>query len=196
MSFFTHLNQCESIGKKAEEVAKEIMNYHGWEAEPASFHQNRIEHYDFIACKQGREVKVEVKGFKRYKGSDETDKPLVLIEDRTVSGGPGWIDGKADKIMQKLHPEKEVWLVYSRTEARQKFPGCSGEVKRFRSAKQPTKQWVGRPGTCKYPPHKPIKDSFRWDSVEEYLDLPSSKIVELQEDQWKIIQRESAKLLF
>jgi len=89
------------IGDRAENIFKRMAVSRGWELEDAPEESNINEHWDFLMKKENESYKVDIKGMKRVRRSDQSvQDEWVWIELHGVRPyDRGWLyDGKADLI--------------------------------------------------------------------------------------------------
>lgn len=106
---FDTTKQCAIQGQNAERNFKDILESEGYLVREAT-KQEQFEHVDFIATKDNKTTRFEVKARKKIKrGDEECQDELIWIEFIGVSGHPGWIYGSSSFIA--FETEKEFLLV-------------------------------------------------------------------------------------
>jgi len=98
----------EAAKKIEEDFAKNLEN-----PIQADKNQNFREHWDVQGTLNGKLLKFDVKGLKKFKRKDlEPQDEMACVEYVGVAGYPGWVQGKADYIAFKRI--KYPWLVVNR----------------------------------------------------------------------------------
>ena len=88
-------------GDEVEEDFKAYFQSKGYEVFESTKNQNMRGHLDFFVKKNGKTVKVEVKGKKRINKGDELSDEVTWIEFVGVTGYCGWLYGDADYLAFK-----------------------------------------------------------------------------------------------
>lgn len=119
--------RCAEMGATAENQFIALAKSQGYTVTPATSHQDRIEHFDFIISKGGKSIKVEVKskkGFSVLHNGRRTNS-FFLVEFVGVAGFAGWLYGKADLVA--FQESNGFYLVPRKTLAEVAEAKCSEE---------------------------------------------------------------------
>jgi hypothetical protein len=104
-------HDCSEMGFSAEVIFKQLAEKKGYSLRIAG-REEQFSHVDFILNKDGKEWRVDVKGAKRKKRTDESvDYSVIWLEFLNGHGGEGWLtkEGGCSHIAFEL--ENEFLLV-------------------------------------------------------------------------------------
>jgi hypothetical protein len=171
---YNRFGKSQSIGDKFEGKTFNLLEGLGATVQWATTHENRKLHFDIKATLNGRSFKVEVKCPKKNSPKDH-----LLVETKTVSGGPGWIHGEADRVAQWL--DDHSLIVYSRAEIEAILPTPPAVVPREPFSRTSTykQEYVGRSGTSRYGTVN--LDEFIYLPIDLFTNLKSTKVYDLKE---------------
>jgi hypothetical protein len=83
-----------AMGTAAEQRFYEGCREKGHAVYAASAYENRVYHFDFHV----NDIRVEVKAMKSARRGLAPDPNIIYVELRNVTGGSGWLYGRADAI--------------------------------------------------------------------------------------------------
>jgi len=177
----SRLEESRALGNNYEKIiAPQFFTDLGWSYQAATDEQNWRDHFDYIATKDNRSLKVEVKAPKICKSSCLSS--LVLLEHTGITGMPGWLQGKADVILQFMS-EKSV-LCYFREDALKLYPLTTNEIKRCHSYNAPIGEWFGRSGHNNK--DMPNQDIIRWETLPAFkATMPLIFFYEKEDSRWE-----------
>ena len=105
--------ECQRYGANAETWFCKAADKYGWKLTPASANQNMREHWDYLMTNGEEEYRVEVKGLKKIKRSDEgiqDEKVWIELHGGGSEDNKGWLYGaKSDLIAFEML--KEFYIV-------------------------------------------------------------------------------------
>ena len=160
------LAQSTSIGNRFEkEIAPVFFSDLGWSFNAATDRQNWEEKFDYIVCKHGKELRVEVKAPKQHNLSQED--PLILLEYTGITGRPGWLRGNADVILQFVSERSAI--AYRRINALRAYDAPLGDLSRLFPGNTLVGQWFGRAGLSRK--GTPNQDVIRWERLEHFCNV-------------------------
>jgi hypothetical protein len=94
----------QRMGRDAELRFMKICDDYFYCVRHATRYENTVEHFDFWVDWGARQAaKVEVKAMKARRRGMAADPTVIYLETKNVSGGPGWLFGKADYIAFEQH---------------------------------------------------------------------------------------------
>ena len=169
---YNRYGKSQSIGDKFEGKTFSLLEGMGAKVEWATTQENRKDHFDIKVHLNGKSFTVEVKCPKK-----NSPEGHLLVETKSVSGGPGWIHGKADRVAQWL--DDHSLIVYSRAEAEAGLPEVPAEVPREPWTRTSTykQEYVGRSGTSRYGTVN--QDVFIYMPIEFFLNLKGTRTYDL-----------------
>lgn len=181
MFFAGRLEESRALGSNYEKnIAPQFFADLGWSCQSATGEQNWRDHFDYTATKGSRSLKVEVKAPKVCKSSCLSS--LILLEHTGVTGMPGWLQGKADVILQFMS-EKSA-LCYFRDHALKAYPLTTNEIQRCHSYNAPIGEWFGRSGQNNK--NMPNQDIIRWQTLPSFkAAMPILFFYEKKDSRWE-----------
>jgi len=136
----------------------------------ADYQQNTREHWDVQGTLDGRSLKFEVKGLKKFNRKDaQPQDELACVEYVGITGHPGWVRGKSDYIAFKRI--KYPWLLANR---QQLWEMVEAKLKE-RNYSPSIKPWYEKEAYATYDrSYFGKKDKFCWvpyEDIEQLADI-------------------------
>jgi len=104
-------HNCSDMGFSAEVIFKKLAEEKGYSLRVAG-REEQYSHVDFILNKDGKEWRVDVKGAKRKKRTDESvDYSVIWCELKNGNGGEGWLSKENGASHIAFELENEFILV-------------------------------------------------------------------------------------
>jgi hypothetical protein len=164
------LHQSITVGELYEgNIAQDFFRDRAWEYAKSSPRDNWSNHFDYIVKKDGRSFNVEIKSPKKCRVPGTKDEGLVLLEHTGITGKPGWLQGRADFILQ-FFSETKV-LCYHREQALQAYGSVPPTVTRCNPTNAPIQEWFGREGMSRKGTVN--QDVIRWEPLNIFCDQVS-----------------------
>ena len=140
----------------------------------ASYQQNTREHWDVQGTLDGRLLKFEVKGLKKFNRKDpQPQDDLACVEYVGITGHPGWVQGQSDYIAFKRI--KYPWLLANR---QQLWEMVEAKLKE-RNYSPSIKPWYEKEAYATYDrSYFGKKDKFCWVPYEDIEKLGDIKKLE------------------
>jgi len=183
MSLPSHhrLAQSISIGDRFERgIAPVFFADLGWSFDAATDRQNWEEKFDYIARKDNKELRVEVKAPKKHNLNKENH--LVLLEYTGITGNPGWLRGNADVVLQFV--SERLAIAYRRVDALRAYDAPLRDPPRIFPGNTLIGQWFRRAGLSRK--GTPNQDVIRWERLEDFRDTVSGvKVYALKSSLWQ-----------